>query len=108
MTIYWAYLIASGLLAVGMTTAARFVEGHGAFWPTVIFFNLLLLSWLLLERATIAIPWGTAFAVWAGIGAVGTVILELVCFGGAAGFWQMFFLGVMALGFVGYVVTSMV
>ena len=41
MTIDWTYLISSSLLAVGMTTAARFIAGYGAFWPTAVFFNPL-------------------------------------------------------------------
>ena len=108
MSIYWIYLISSGGLAIGMATSARFVQSYDAFWPVMVFFNLLLASWLLLERAAIGIPWGTSFAVWAGIAAVGTLLVEMVFFGGVASVGQLVFLGVMAIGVIGYATTSIV
>ena len=106
MSIYWINLLGAGVLAIGMTTSARFLQGPDIFWPYLVFFNLLLVSWMLLERASIGIPWGTTFAVWAGIGAVGTIIVEMLFFGGVASPWQLLFLAIMAAGVIGYTVTS--
>jgi quaternary ammonium compound-resistance protein SugE len=106
MNIYWLNLIGSGVLAIGMTSSARFISGYQSFWPSLLFFNFLILSWLLLERAAMGVPWGTAFAVWAGIAPVGTILVEVLVFGETIGVGQWFFLAVMSIGVIGYTYTS--
>ena len=77
----WFYLILGGLFEVGFTTALRFVDGFRNVPWTIGFLISVTLSMALLELASRTIPMGTAYAVWGGIGAVGTVIVGMVYFG---------------------------
>ena len=76
----WLWLIVGGLFEVGFTTALRFVDGFRNAPLTIAFLVSVTLSMLLLQVASRSIPMGTAYAVWAGIGAVGTVIVGILFF----------------------------
>lgn len=76
----WFLLILGGLFEVGFTTALRFVEGFRNLPWTLAFLGSVTLSMGLLEMAARSIPMGTAYAVWGGIGAVGTVIVGMAFF----------------------------
>jgi quaternary ammonium compound-resistance protein SugE len=76
----WFWLILGGLFEVGFTTSLRFVEGFRNVPWTLAFLVSVGLSMALLELASRSIPMGTAYAVWAGIGAVGTVIVGMAFF----------------------------
>jgi quaternary ammonium compound-resistance protein SugE len=77
----WFYLILGGLFEVGFTTCLRFVDGFRNLPWTLGFLASVGLSMGLLEFASRSIPMGTAYAVWVGIGAVGTVLVGLAFFG---------------------------
>ena len=76
----WIYLIIGGLFEVGFTTSLRFVEGFRNLPWTLVFLASVTVSMALLELAARSIPMGTAYAVWGGIGAVGTVIVGMLWF----------------------------
>lgn len=76
----WVFLIVGGLFEVGFTTSLRFVEGFRNLPWTLAFLVSVSLSMGLLERAARTIPMGTAYAVWGGIGAVGTVAVGMAYF----------------------------
>ncbi|WP_205480016.1 DMT family transporter [Sphingomonas arenae] len=76
----WFLLILGGLFEVGFTTCLRFVEGFRNLPWTAGFLASVTLSMGLLEVAARSIPMGTAYAVWGGIGAVGTVIVGMAFF----------------------------
>ena len=76
----WLYLIVGGLFEVGFTTALRFVDGFRNVPWTLAFLGSVTVSMALLELAARTIPMGTAYAVWGGIGAVGTVIVGMLWF----------------------------
>ncbi|CAA9524791.1 MAG: small multidrug resistance family (SMR) protein [uncultured Sphingomonas sp.] len=76
----WLLLILGGLFEVGFTTSLRFAEGFRNLPWTAAFLVSVTLSMVLLEYAARTIPMGTAYAVWTGIGAVGTVIVGMVFF----------------------------
>ena len=76
----WLWLILGGLFEVGFTTALRFVDGFRNVPWTLAFLVSVTLSMGLLELAARTIPMGTAYAVWGGIGAVGTVIVGMAYF----------------------------
>ena len=76
----WVLLILGGLFEIGFTTALRFVEGFRNLPWTLAFLGSVTVSMGLLEVAARTIPMGTAYAVWGGIGAVGTVIVGMAFF----------------------------
>ena len=76
----WFLLILGGLFEVGFTTCLRFVDGFRNLPWTAGFLVSVTLSMGLLEVASRSIPMGTAYAVWGGIGAVGTVIVGMAFF----------------------------
>ena len=76
----WIYLIVGGLFEIGFTTALRFVDGFRNVPWTLAFLASVAVSMCLLELAARSIPMGTAYAVWGGIGALGTVVVGIVWF----------------------------
>lgn len=77
----WVWLIVGGLFEVGFTTSLRFVDGFRNPGWTLAFLVSVAISMLLLEIAARTIPMGTAYAVWGGIGAIGTVAVGMIWFG---------------------------
>jgi quaternary ammonium compound-resistance protein SugE len=77
----WFWLILGGLFEVGFTTSLRFVDGFRNLPWTLAFLVSVTISMALLEYAARTIPMGTAYAVWGGIGAVGTVLVGIAFFG---------------------------
>ena len=76
----WLWLIVGGLFEVGFTTSLRFVDHFRSIPWTLAFLASVALSMGLLEVASRSIPMGTAYAVWGGIGAVGTVVVGILWF----------------------------
>src|SRR4029077_12007138 len=76
----WVWLIVGGLFEVGFTTSLRFVDGFRSLPWTLAFLVSVAISMGLLEVASRSIPMGTAYAVWGGIGAVGTVVVGILWF----------------------------
>jgi quaternary ammonium compound-resistance protein SugE len=76
----WLWLVIGGLFEVGFTTSLRFVDGFRNLPWTLTFLTSVAISMGLLEVASRQIPMGTAYAVWGGIGAVGTVIVGMLWF----------------------------
>jgi quaternary ammonium compound-resistance protein SugE len=76
----WLWLIVGGLFEIGFTTALRFVDGFRNVPWTAAFLVSVTISMGLLELAARSIPMGTAYAVWGGIGAVGTVLVGIAFF----------------------------
>ncbi len=80
MTMAWIWLLVGGLFEVGFTTCLRFVDGFRNMPWTIGFLVSVTLSMGLLELASRQIPMGTAYAVWGGIGALGTVLVGIFFF----------------------------
>lgn len=80
----WLWRIAGGLCDVGFTTCLRNADGFRHVGWTLGFLASVSLSMLLLEVAARSIPMGTAYAVWTGIGALGTVLTGILFYGEAA------------------------
>jgi len=93
----WILLIIGGLFEVGFTTSLRYVEGFRNLPWTIAFLVSVAISMALLEYAARTIPMGTAYAVWGGIGAIGTVCVGMLWFGVPATTVRM----LMILGIVG-------
>jgi quaternary ammonium compound-resistance protein SugE len=96
----WLLLVLGGCFEVGFTTCLRFVDGFRNVPWTLGFLASVTLSMGLLEVASRTIPMGTAYAVWGGIGALGTVIVGIAFFAEPAGTVRMLLL----LGLIGCIV----
>lgn len=100
----WVILIIAGLFEVGFASClakAKTVSGTPAMLWYGGFLVCLVISMLLLMKASATLPMGTAYAVWTGIGAVGTVIIGIVFFKEPADFWRLFFLTTLILSIIG-------
>jgi len=95
----WIWLLLGGLGEVGFTTCLRFVDGFRNIGWTAGFLASVTLSMGLLEIASRCIPMGTAYAVWGGIGALGTVIVGIAFFDEPLGLARL----ALILGLVGCV-----
>mgnify|MGYP005812266815 CR=1 FL=1 len=104
----WIILIIAGLFEVGFASClgkARQPGTNTALWMTG-FFACLSISMFLLYYATKTLPIGTAYAVWTGIGAVGTVLVGIIFFKEPADFWRLFFITTLIASIVGLKAVS--
>ena len=100
----WVLLIIAGLFEVAFAFClgkAKFTTGSTSTWWLVGFILSLTVSMVLLYKATQTLPIGTAYAVWTGIGAVGTVLLGIFIFKEPVHFWRIFFLTTLIISIVG-------
>lgn len=97
----WVVLFVAGILEVGWAVGLKYTEGFTRFWPTVGTVLSMVLSLGLLGIALRTLPVGTAYAVWTGIGAVGTVVLGIVLFGESADALRLACVGLILAGIVG-------
>jgi len=105
----WLLLIIAGLFEVGFTTClskARETSGITSAKWLIGFVISLTLSMYLLYRATRSLPMGTAYVVWTGIGAAGTVIMGLLFFNEPPNFWRLFFICTLVGSTIGLKLTS--
>jgi len=77
----WIYLVIAGLLEIGWAVGLKYTEGFSRLWPSVATICAMIASFVLLAAALKAIPVGTGYAVWTGIGALGTAIIGMVFLG---------------------------
>ncbi len=97
----WIILFAAGLLEVGWAVGLKYTEGFTRLWPTVWTVLSMLLSVGLLGVAMKSLPVGTAYAVWVGIGAIGTVVMGMLLFGESATTMRLLSLLLIFIGIVG-------
>lgn len=105
----WIILVIAGFFEVGFASClgkARETSGTESIWWLVGFGLNVSISMVLLYRASMTIPIGTAYAVWTGIGGVGTVIMGIVFFKEPADFWRMFFITTLIASIVGLKINS--
>jgi quaternary ammonium compound-resistance protein SugE len=97
----WIYLLIAGLLEIVLTTALRHTDGFTRLVPSAIFVIGLLLSLYLVEKSMQEIPLGTAYAIWAGIGVGGTVLVGALFYGEPLGALRLLFLTMLIGAIVG-------
>lgn len=102
----WVVLIAAGLFEVGWAVCLKSAKGFTVFWPSVGFAAFTVASVYLLGVALKSLPLGTAYTVWTGIGAVGTVVLGILVFGEPADLRRLACIGLILVGIVGLKLVS--
>lgn len=97
----WAILVLAGLFEVGWAIGLKYTEGFTRVWPTLWTVLAMVISLWLLGIAMKTLPLGTAYGVWVGVGAVGTVILGIVLLGEPASAARLISVGLIVAGIVG-------
>lgn len=97
----WLLLVLAGLFEVVWAVGLKYTEGFSRFWPSVITVTAMAVSVALLALAMRGLPLGTAYAIWVGIGAVGTVLAGIWLFQEPADFWRLFSLTLIIAGIIG-------
>jgi quaternary ammonium compound-resistance protein SugE len=97
----WALLFVAGLFEIGWAIGLKYTDGFTRLWPSVWTGLAMVVSVVLLALAVRTLPIGTAYAVWTGIGAAGTVILGIVLLGEPATLLRLLFVGLIVAGIVG-------
>jgi quaternary ammonium compound-resistance protein SugE len=97
----WVYLFLAGLFEIGWAIGLKYTEGFSRFWPSVWTILSMAVSFALMSLALKTLPMGTAYAVWTGIGAVGTVIVSIFLFGESAAPGRLFCIALIVGGIVG-------
>jgi len=97
----WIMLFAAGLLEIGWAVGLKFTEGFTRPVPSVLTFLSMAGSVILLGLALKSLPIGTAYAVWTGIGAVGTALLGIALLGEAATAFRLASIGLIVAGIIG-------
>jgi quaternary ammonium compound-resistance protein SugE len=102
----WAILIIAGLFEIGWAVGLKYTEGFTRPWPSVGTVGAMVASVGLLGLAMRELPVGTAYAVWTGVGAIGTAILGIYLFGDSASPARLACLAMIGLGIIGLKVVS--
>lgn len=102
----WLILVVAGLFEVGWAIGLKYTDGFTRPWPTTATVTAMVISVGLLGLAVRSLPVGTAYAVWTGIGAVGTVALGIVLFDEPANVARLACVGLIVAGIVGLKLTA--
>jgi quaternary ammonium compound-resistance protein SugE len=102
----WVYLILAGLTEIAWAVGLKQTEGWTRLWPSVITASLMVVSFTFLSFALKALPIGTAYAIWTGIGAVGTALLGMFIFGEPRTAVRLACIALIVAGIVGLKVSS--
>jgi quaternary ammonium compound-resistance protein SugE len=97
----WLLLFAAGLMEVGWAIGLKYTEGFTRLVPSVLTLTAMAISMALLGLALKTLPIGTAYAIWTGIGAVGTAILGIMLFGDPATMARLACIGLIVAGIAG-------
>ncbi|ACF01039.1 quaternary ammonium compound-resistance protein SugE [Rhodopseudomonas palustris] len=97
----WFYLFVAGLMEIGWALGLKYTEGFTRLVPTALTVSAMVASVALLGLALKTLPIGTAYAVWSGIGAVGTAALGIALFGDPATIGRLACIGLIVAGIVG-------
>lgn len=102
----WVHLFIAGLFEVAWAISIKYSNGLTRLWPTVATGIAMLISIIFLSQALKTLPMGTAYAVWTGIGAVGTAVLGILLFGESRESARLLCIGLIIAGIVGLKLVS--
>jgi quaternary ammonium compound-resistance protein SugE len=97
----WGYLLLAALFEVGWAIGLKYTAGFTKFWPSLLTITAMIISLIFLALAVRTLPVGTAYAIWTGIGAVGTAILGMVLFAEPATAARLLCLALIISGVIG-------
>lgn len=97
----WFILVIAGLFEIGWAIGLKFTQGFSRLWPSIGTAAAMVVSVVLLGWAMRTLPVGTAYAVWTGIGAVGTVALGIILFDDAVSPLRVICIGFIVVGILG-------
>lgn len=100
-TLAWTVLLVAGLCEVGWAVGLKYTEGFSRLWPSLWTLIAMALSVVLLAWSLKTLPVGTAYAVWTGIGAVGTALLGMALFGEPRETARLVCIGLIVAGILG-------
>ena len=104
----WFILAVAGLCEIGWAIGLKYTEGFTRLMPSVLTGTAMVVSVVLLGMALKTLPVGTGYAVWTGIGAVGTAILGILLFGESTDWMRLASIGLIVAGIIGLKLTSAV
>jgi quaternary ammonium compound-resistance protein SugE len=102
----WIILFVAGLFEIAWAIGLKYTEGFSKLWPSVFTIACMIISMGLLAYSLKHLPVGTAYAIWTGIGAVGTAILGIILFNESRELVRIFFIFLIVVGIVGLKVFS--
>jgi len=102
----WLYLFFAGLLEIGWAIGLKYTEGFTRLMPSLLTIAAMAASMVLLGLALKTLPIGTAYAIWTGIGAVGTALLGIALFGDPATVARLACIGLIVAGIIGLKVVT--
>lgn len=102
----WIFLFIAGLLEVAWAIGLKYSQGFTRLFPSVITVSGMILSFYFLSQALKWLPIGTAYAVWTGIGAVGTILCGIIFFGEPKDWPRILFMLMIVIGIIGLKVTA--
>jgi quaternary ammonium compound-resistance protein SugE len=102
----WTYLFFAGLFEIGWAIGLKYTHGFTRLLPTVLTVGSMAVSLGLLGLALKSLPLGTAYAIWTGIGTIGTAILGIILFGEPATALRLACVGLVVAGIVGLKLVS--
>lgn len=102
----WIYLIIAGVLEIGFASTLKLTEGFTKLIPTAVFVFFAIFSFYFLNKAAQTIPVGTAYAIWTGIGAFGTIVVGILFYSEPASFLRLFFLMTLIASIIGLKLVS--
>jgi len=97
----WIILLLAGVFEIGFTSFMKLSEGFTRWGFNIGFAACAITSFALLNKATVSIPLGTAYAVWTGIGAFGTATVGIIFFKDPFTLWRSFFLSLLIISIIG-------
>jgi quaternary ammonium compound-resistance protein SugE len=102
----WLILMFAGLFEVAWAVGLKYTEGFTKLWPTIGTVAAMVCSLTLLGLALRSLPLGTAYAVWTGVGTLGTVILGIWLFGESTDLLRLLCIGLIVAGIIGLKIVS--
>jgi len=102
----WILLVLAGLLEIVWAIGLKYTDGFTRLWPTIITVSAMLISLALLGVAMKSLPVSTAYAVWMGIGVMGTAILGIIILNEPASFGRLFSISLILAGVIGLKLTN--